>query len=228
MNTYRTKFLFAMKVCPIVLWPVFAVASASAQTRPAAPAKEKEPPRITDRDGITLPPLPVDLEVGPEFVAFFKGHGIGTQNYVCRKTDSGFAFVLFTPQATLFNSNGKQLITHFFSPDPFKANTDSSVVTDRRILVTWQDSRDTSTIWAAKVAGAPAPVKDAVDWLKLEVIDAENGPTGGDSLTPTKLVLRVNTFRGVAPSGCDNQDAVGKEAFVPYEADYFFFRRVDQ
>src|SRR5215813_13532102 len=177
MNEYRTKLLFAMKVCPIVVL-LLAATSAGAQTTATVPPKEKVSRSVNNQDDVTPPPVPEKIQVPQGFVAFFEGQGRGTQNYVCRRTDSGFAFVLFTPQATLFNSNGKQLITHFFSPDPFKANTDSSVVTDRRILVTWQDSRDTSTIWAAKVAGAPAPVKDAVDWLKLEVIDAENGPTG--------------------------------------------------
>src|SRR5262249_31199729 len=108
-----------------------------------------------------------------------------------------------------------------------KLNTDPTVVTDRRILVTWQD-RDTSTIWAAKVAGATV-TPGAVDWLLLEVIDAQNGPTGGDTLTPTKFVQRGNTFGGLAPAGsCNNIGDVGKEAFVPYTADYIFYKRAEQ
>ena len=49
------------------------------------------------------------------------GHGVGTQNYVCAALRrSGVAFVLFTPEATLFNDDDEQVTTHFFSPNPFE------------------------------------------------------------------------------------------------------------
>src|SRR5262245_33619711 len=98
---YRMKLLIAMKLCSIVLL----TPSASAQTA-TAPTKEKTPPPHTREGEITPRPVPEKIQVRPESVAFFKGHGVGTQNYVCRRTDSGFASALFTPQATLFNSNG--------------------------------------------------------------------------------------------------------------------------
>ena len=53
----------------------------------------------------------------------------------------------------------------------------------------------------------------------------QEGPTGGDTLTATTFIQRVNTFGGVAPSdGCSGLTDVGKKAFVPYEADYFFYK----
>ena len=141
---------------------------------------------------------------------------------------------MFTPQATLFNENGKQLTTHFFSPNPFEANIDPTVIGNFQIRVTWQDSRDSSSVWAkldksATFATDPTFVApDAVAWLKLEVTGTLNGPTGGDTFKPTKFVQRVHTVRGLAPStGCTSPSDIGNEAFVPYEADYFFYKQID-
>jgi hypothetical protein len=63
--------------------------------------------------------------------------------------------------------------------------------------------------------------------LLLQVIGAQDGPTGGHTLTATTFIHRLNTSGGVAPStGCTASD-VGKKAFVPYTADYFFYRAAD-
>src|SRR5690349_12762081 len=67
---------------------------------------------------VTPPPTPANIRVPPGNVAFLKGHGVGTQNYVCApsaSSTSGVAYVLFTPEATLFTADGKQLTSHFFS-----------------------------------------------------------------------------------------------------------------
>jgi len=224
MNKYRTKRRIAMQVFAIVLLTLFVAATASAQT--SAPAKDAN---------VSVPPLPdVKLQVEPGFTAFLEGHGVGTQNYVCKPSTAsatGFAFVLFTPEATLFSDNDKQHITHFFSPNPFEANTDPTVVGNLAIRVTWQDSKDSSTIWA-KLHQAPngdlAMVtvdRNSVAWLLLDVVGAQSGPTGGDTLTDTKFVQRLNTSGGVAPSGCASLADVGKVAFVPYTADYFFYKK---
>ena len=47
---------------------------------------------------------------------------------------------------------------------------------------------------------------------------------GGDTLTATTFIQRVNTSGGIAPStGCTSSTDVGKQAFVPYTADYVFY-----
>jgi hypothetical protein len=44
-------------------------------------------------------------------------------------------------------------------------------------------------------------------------------------LTATTFIQRVNTSGGVAPStGCAASTDVGKQAFVPYTTDYYFYR----
>ena len=183
---------------------------------------------------IVVPSVPDNIDINilePGNVAFLVGHGVGTQNYICSKSGTGVKYVLFTPQATLFDDDDKQIITHYFSPNPFERNTDPAVVADGPIRVTWQD-KDTSTIWgsAALQDGGDASTdaqfvaKDAVAWLRVKILGAEAGPTGGDKLAQTTFVQRLNTQGGLAPStGCASLDDLGNKAFVPYTADYFFY-----
>jgi hypothetical protein len=177
-------------------------------------------PQAAHADRVTPPLVPDRLQVLAPNRAFLVGHAVGTQNYVCVPSGATFAWTLFTPQATLFDDNGKQIITHFFSPNPFENNT---------VRATWQ-FRDTSTFWGVVTDTAdsisdPKFVKPgAVAWLKLALGGSQDGPTGGDRLTGTTFVQRVNTVGGVAPStGCAAAADIGKKAFVPYRADYFFY-----
>jgi hypothetical protein len=174
---------------------------------------------------ITPPPVPEGIQVEAGNKAFLLGRAVGTQNYVCSPCDPtkancplGIAFTLFTPQATLFNDHGEQLTTHFFSPNPVEHGI---------IRATWQDSRDTSTVWASLVNSAVVRA-DSIAWLLLNVKDTgtQAGPTGGDRLTKTTFIQRLNTFGGLAPStGCFSQMDLGHQAFVPYRADYFFYKK---
>ncbi|MGE5223772.1 MAG: DUF3455 domain-containing protein, partial [Omnitrophica WOR_2 bacterium] len=94
------------------------------------------------------------------------------------------------------------------------------------IRATWQH-RDTSTVWAKvhQPDGAVTVDPNAIAWLLLDVVGAQNGPTGGDVLTKTTFIQRLNTTGGLAPStGCSSLADVGNEAFMPYTADYFFYR----
>jgi Protein of unknown function (DUF3455) len=173
---------------------------------------------------ITPPTVPGDLEVPPGNKAFRVGHGVGTQNYICLPSSTGFAFTLFTPEATLFNPrDGQQVITHYFSPNnnPFDP-ADKGV-----IRVTWEDSRDSSIVWGAvekSSTDANFVAPGAVAWLKVKAVGAQDGPTGGDRLSGTTFIQRVNTAGGIAPpTGCAKSGDVGTKAFVPYTADYFFF-----
>jgi Protein of unknown function (DUF3455) len=169
---------------------------------------------------ITPPPVPADLQVPAGNKAFLVGHGVGTQNYVCLPSGDGFKFTLFTPQATLFSDDDKQLTTHYFSPNPSEGGT---------IRVTWQHSRDTSTVWAQLNKASTDPnfvAPGAVAWLLLQRVGSQDGPDGGDTLTGTTFVQRLNTSGGLAPStGCASAAEVGKQAFVPYKADYFFYQK---
>src|SRR5436190_14305822 len=58
------------------------------------------------------PPVPAAIEVPAGQKLFFVGRATGTQNYVCQPSGSEVKFVLFTPQATLFDG-GEQATTHY-------------------------------------------------------------------------------------------------------------------
>jgi hypothetical protein len=64
----------------------------------------------------------------------------------------------------------------------------------------------------------------AIPWLRVTVVGAEAGATGGDTFSSTTYVHRVNTTGGVAPAtGCTSAADVGQQAFVPYTAEYYFY-----
>jgi hypothetical protein len=193
-------------------------------------------PQLAQANSITPPPLPAGLAPVPAGnKLFLVGQATGTQNYVCRPSGAGVAYVLFTPQATLFGEDGGQAITHYFSPNPTTnprdPNTNPKVVADGAIRAAWQH-QDTSTVWAKLHQsgldgdGAVTVDKQAIDWLLLDVVGSQNGPTGGDKLTNTTFIQRLNTTGGLPPStGCSSQTDVGNTAFVPYTADYFFYKK---
>ena len=188
---------------------------------------------------ITPPPLPDNMAPVPAGNKLFLGtHAVGTQNYVCKPSGAGVASVLFTPEATLFGEDGGQAITHNFSPNPFEPNTDPKVVAPGgTIRATWQ-YLDTSRVWAKVHANDPDPINGkkgavtvdttAIAWLLLDGVGSQKGPTGGDKLFGTSFVQRLNTKGGLAPStGCSSLTDLGNTAFVPYTADYFFYKPAD-
>jgi hypothetical protein len=60
----------------------------------------------------------------------------------------------------------------------------------------------------------------------LQVVGTQSGPTGGATLSGTTFVQRLNTIGGAAPStDCNLPTDIGNKAFVPYTADYFFYRK---
>jgi len=187
-------------------------------------------PQPAYADDVTAPPVPANIKVLAGNEAFLVGHAVGTQNYVCLPSATGVAFTLFTPEATLLSDDGKQITTHFFSPNPFEQNTNPAVSAAGTIRATWQHSRDTSTVWgqvkpgnSSSDPGFVAP--NAIAWLLVTVVGADNGPTGGDALAETTFIQRLNTSGGLAPStGCGSPTDVGHLAFVPYTADYFFYK----
>jgi Protein of unknown function (DUF3455) len=179
-------------------------------------------PQPARADDVTPPPVPHNLQVPAENTAFLEGHGVGTQNYICLPSDTGFQFILFTPQATLFNDLKEQVTTHYFSPNPDE---------NGKIRATWQHSGDTSTVWGKVIASSTNlgfVDKDAIPWLLVQVVGSQDGPTGDDTLSGTTFIQRLNTSGGVAPlPDCASPADVGKQAFVLYTADYFFYKAAD-
>ncbi len=170
----------------------------------------------------TPPPVPGDIVAPADTKLFRTEHAEGTQNYMCLPSataPSGYAWVLTGPQATLFNAQGRQGLTHFLSPNPEEGGIPRA---------TWQDSHDTSSVWAAlfETSDDPAYVDpDAIPWLLLQVKGAMSGPKGGERIGRARWIQRLNTVGGKAPAtGCAAAGDIGKRAFVPYSADYLFYK----
>jgi Protein of unknown function (DUF3455) len=169
---------------------------------------------------IAPPAVPAIIELPAGYKPFLRGHAVGTQNYICAPaaTPSGVDWLFIGPQATLFNADGEQVITHFQSTNPFLGV---------EIHATWQHSRGTSKVWAKKYQGSTDPnyvAPTAIEWLLLEVTGAQVGPTGGDKLTGTTYIQRVNTVGGLKPPAAKcSASTVNTRKLVPYEADYYFY-----
>jgi hypothetical protein len=188
------------------------------------------------------PPTTPGLITPPEGnSAFLVGHAVGTQGYVCLPTSAGASTASWTvnnarPEATLFLSpggNSFQIITHFLSPNENPKDPAQPVPFGN---ATWQSSFDSSRVWAAifngnaiipPSSGEPScPNTGSIACLLLETVGSLEGPTGGTLLSQTSFIQRLNTNGGSAPTqGCFNANDVGKQALVPYTADYFFFRK---
>jgi len=180
-----------------------------------APAVSR--PQAAGQNRVVAPDVPSEIVVPDGHVPFFVAHAVGTQGYFCVGSGAGSAWVAFGPQATLFDEDGGQVITHFLSPNPDQVGA---------LRATWQHSRDTSAIWA----GLAVPSTDgnyvapgAIPWLRLTVVGDEPGPTGGNRLTSATYIHRVNTSGGIAPNTECNPSE--RRALVRYEADYYFYRQ---
>jgi hypothetical protein len=180
-------------------------------------------PQTATLDTVTPPAVPADLSVNSNERAFLIGHAVGSQNYVCLPAASGgYGWVLFGPQATLFDDEGGQISTHFLSGNPVEGGLPRA---------TWQHSRDTSRVWAALVQPSTDPAyvaPNSIPWFLLRTVGTQYGPDFGDRLTGTTAIQRVNTLGGLSPAtGCALATDVGRKALVPYAADYVFYRLRD-
>ena len=179
-------------------------------------------PEVGYAQDVTPPAVPGTLNVPDGNEAFLIGHAFGSQDYACAASSSGVAFVLTTPEAVLFDNPARRVVNHFFSPNPIEGGT---------VRATWQSTRNSSVFWgklvhAATFATDPEFVsQDAIAWLLLSRAGVLDGSGNGDNLGVATFVQRVNTVGGLAPStGCSSPADIGKTAFVPYEADYVFYR----
>jgi uncharacterized protein DUF3455 len=124
----------------------------------------------------------------------------------------------------LFDDGDEQIITHFLSPNVSPISPEISGT----LRATWQDSKDTSSVWAKAMATSTDPAfvaPGAIPWLLLQVVGAQSGPTSGDTLTATTFIHRLTTSGGIAPAtGCAESTDVGNKALVPYTANYFFYK----
>ena len=147
------------------------------------------------------PTVPPSLQAPAGSTLYLEALASGVQIYECsRKPDSTYEWTFKAPEATLTARSGQPLGKHYAGP-------------------TWEALDGSTTVGEAK-AREPAPSPSAIPWLLL----AAKSNSGSGTFANTKVVQRVTTVGGIAPTGGCTESTIKKEARVPYSASYFFYR----
>jgi Protein of unknown function (DUF3455) len=153
--------------------------------------------------GPAAPAVPSEIAVTGAHKPYLIAHAEGVQIYACYSVADGYAWRLLAPRATLSTEKGKPLGSHYGGP-------------------TWE-ARDGSTVVGVRETGVSVDPA-AVDWLRLRADKTTAGP-GGDRLTATSYIQRINTVGGRPPAAGDcDEDTVAEQREIPYSADYVFFK----
>jgi hypothetical protein len=127
---------------------------------------------------------------------------VGVQIYECTagKDDSmRYSWTLKGPEAELRDKSDRKLGKHYAGPT-WEANDGSKVVGD-------------------VVARDDGPDGPAIPWLLLRA----KSTSGTGVFSAVLSIQRLHTRGGKAPEGGCDQTQSGKEARVPYTADYYFY-----
>lgn len=172
-----------------------------------------------------VPRVPTVIEVPAGNTVFLKGQAAGSQNHMCIQEGSSYSWRFIGPLATLFvsfklmgNDIEQQVTTHFPSLNPMEPGTSRP---------TWQHSFDSSRVWGEAIGSTTDPTyvaPGAIAWLLLRAAGKAPGPEGGTALSQTTFIQRVNTTGGLAPSIPCNASNLKTIVFVPYTADYYFYK----
>lgn len=103
---------------------------------------------------------------------------------------TGSDWVLFAPQATLFDDDGHQMVTHFASPTQPAGDPTNP-------LATWQ-ANDNSSVWATREKSLDSP-DGSIPWLLLRVVASTQGKAGGHALTKTTYIQRATPAAACSP-----------------------------
>jgi len=123
----------------------------------------------------------------------------GVQIYICEAKEGGFAWSFKAPEANLFDTQGRQVGTHFAGP-AWKLDDGSEVVGE-------------------VVAKADAVEPRAIQWLLLHARSHQ----GSGALSAAAYIRRTETKGGVAPStGCDAAHVL-QQVRMRYSATYQFY-----
>ena len=172
-------------------------------------------PALSYADRVDPPAVPASIQVPAGNRAILVGHAVGTQNYICLPANTGFAWTLSTP-GDAFNDSGRQIITHYFSPNPDGKRHDArDLATLERHEHRRRRCRHRPTPRSSRRAPFPGCCFAS---SARTVVDRRRHPFG-DDVRPSR-----DTSGGIAPStGCSVSTEVGNRTFVPYTADYIFY-----
>jgi len=132
----------------------------------------------------------------------FRARASGAQIYVCgRGADGKSQWTLKAPEAELRDDQGALIGHHAGGPS-------------------WRH-QDGSEVSGKAVARVESPDADSIPWLLVTAVSHE----GNGAFTRVTSIQRINTLGGQPPPAatCDPLKHKGKEARVPYRADYYFY-----
>jgi hypothetical protein len=152
----------------------------------------------------TAPAVPDNLKPGAQERAAFTRHARGVQIYRCDAAEGGaFKWTFVAPEAQLFDGAASQTALGTHGAGPF-----------------WQGNDGSRVVGKVKSRADAGNAAADIPWLLLTT--TAEGPSG--QMSPVKSIQRIKTVGGVAPaSGCTAAGDAGKQARVPYTADYVFF-----
>jgi len=154
---------------------------------------------------LTAPVVPDAIKVSPNETLLFaaKGKGFQVYDWVPKKDDPSRGEWVHTPEADLFDAEGKKIGCHYGGP-------------------TWE-SNDGSKVICTLKSHAASPDANAVPWLLLIVKTHE----GEGVFSRVTSIQRLETAGGAEPSeetGVAKAKAGGKvQIRVPYTATYYCF-----
>ena len=146
--------------------------------------------------------LPATVQVPAGHKVAMQTVGVGKIAYECKakKDMSGHEWVFGGPDAVLNDRGGMQVGTYVGPP------------------ATWA-SRDGSAVTATQVAVAPAGAGN----IPYQLVKA-NPATGSGAMQGVSYIQRVATQGGVAPMSACSASNLGAKQWVPYQADYIFWK----
>lgn len=148
------------------------------------------------------PAVPEELKPAPDERMAFSSHARGVQIYRCEVAEGKARWAFVAPEAQLFDSAASTTPNGTHGAGPF-----------------WQGA-DGSRIVGKVKARVDAPGSHDIPWLLLTTTSQD--PAG--QMSRVTSVQRLRTAGGIAPAtGCTAAADAGKEARVPYAADYVFF-----
>jgi Protein of unknown function (DUF3455) len=150
------------------------------------------------------PAVPDGLKPGAQERVAFVRHARGVQIYRCDAAEGGaFKWTFVAPEAQLFDNAASQAVLGTHGAGPF-----------------WQGSDGSRVVGKVKTRADAANAAADIPWLLLTT--TAEGPSG--QMSSVKSIQRIHTVGGAAPAaGCSATTDVGKQARVPYTADYVFF-----
>ncbi len=145
--------------------------------------------------------VPEPLRVLDGQVLALSARGVGVQIYACtaaKEDPARYAWTFVAPAADL-DQSGKPLGRHYAGP-------------------TWE-AGDGSKVIGELAATVDAPEPTAIPWLLLRA----KSTSGAGVFSHIVSIQRLHTVGGKAPTGGCDRSLAGREARVPYSAEYRFF-----